>query len=72
MEELDCLGEMCPIPLLKVMRALKTIDPGESIKLITDHSCVVQSISDHFAGKKTAFHVNEAAVGVWEIIFTKI
>jgi len=71
MKEIDCLGDMCPVPIIKIKNALKTTLQGETIKVVTDHSCVHQSILDHF--KKGNLFVEETEVinGVWEILITK-
>ena len=71
MKEINCLGDICPIPVLKAKEILKTMNKGDSLKLITDHSCVVQSILDHFDGKRASAASNEVINGVWEIIITK-
>ena len=72
MKKVDCLGEFCPIPILKIKEELKTLPKGESFMLVTDHSCVLQSIKDHF---KKSSNINvepeEVINGVWEIIITK-
>ena len=69
--KIDCLGDMCPLPVLRAMDALKKIRQGESFMLVTDHSCVVQSIKEkHFAGS-VAISFDEVINGVWEITFTK-
>ena len=31
---LDCSGLMCPVPVVKTKKALKTMEPGEVLKLI--------------------------------------
>jgi TusA-related sulfurtransferase len=72
MIEIDCLGEMCPIPLLKAKEAFKTIQSGETVKIITDHSCVHQNILDHFNRSKISIEDDEVINGVWEIIITKL
>ena len=46
---IDCFGDMCPLPVLKAEKALKNITKGESFVLITDHSCVVQSVQEKYA-----------------------
>ena len=64
---LDCFGDICPIPIIKVQKELKTLGEGEQFMLITDHSCVVKSIKDTY---KNVF-IEEPMNGVWEITFTK-
>jgi len=71
MIEVDCLGDMCPVPVIKVQQTLKAIEKGESLKLITDHSCVVQSILDKYKSSKSQIKVEEVINGVWEIVITK-
>ncbi|MGV8979975.1 sulfurtransferase TusA family protein [Clostridium sp.] len=72
MNTIDCLGDMCPIPILKIQKQLKKTKPGISIKVITDHSCVAESIKNHYSNKNHAFEVDEVMNGVWEIIITKL
>ena len=46
MKDVICLGDMCPIPLIKLKQCKELKNKGESIKLGTDHSCSVESITD--------------------------
>ncbi|AFA49015.1 sulfurtransferase TusA family protein [Acetobacterium woodii] len=70
MKTIDCLGDMCPIPVLKAKKELKNTQPGETIKIVTDHSCVLESLSSKF--KKHHITSDEVINGVWEIFITKI
>ncbi|MFZ5966155.1 MAG: sulfurtransferase TusA family protein [Bacillota bacterium] len=72
MKIIDCLGEICPVPVLRIKDALRTMKSNDSIKVVTDHSCVQQSIIDHFS--KSTLHVvcEEVMNGIWEIVITKI
>ena len=66
--EIDCLGDMCPVPVLKLKDKLKNLENKDSIKIITDHSCVLDSIQDVMKrrkGYKVSFE--EVANGIWEI-----
>lgn len=71
MKKIDCLGDMCPIPVIRSQKAFTQLGPGESFMLISDHSCVVESIQDHFKGMPAALEVEEAMNGIWEIIITR-
>ncbi|WZL71644.1 sulfurtransferase TusA family protein [Clostridiaceae bacterium 35-E11] len=71
MKEIDCLGEMCPIPIIKIKQALKKMCIHESVKVITDHSCVLQSIVDHFQQTTISTEYEEVMNGIWEIVITK-
>jgi tRNA 2-thiouridine synthesizing protein A len=72
MNTIDCLGDMCPIPILKIQKELKKTKTGISIKVITDHSCVAESIKNHYSNKNHSFETYEVMNGVWEIIITKL
>lgn len=69
--KIDCLGEMCPLPILKLKDALKKLKNGDSIKLVTDHSCVLANITDYLKHKKLKVEVDEVINGVWEIYIEK-
>lgn len=71
MREIDCLGEICPIPIVRIKQNLKSMISGDSIKVITDHSCTHQSILDFFKKKKYCVECEEVINGVWEITITK-
>lgn len=71
MKRLDCLGEMCPVPIIRIKQALKTTKPNDSFLVITDHSCVLESISNYFNTSKIKIEPNEVMNGVWEILITK-
>lgn len=68
---IDCFGDICPLPLLKAKEKLKGLKPGESFTLVTDHSCVVQSMEDQFKNSKDTINYVEVMNGVWEIEFIK-
>lgn len=67
MEELNCLGDMCPIPILKLKQCQHIKEHGGQLKLITDHSCVVESITNYCVQKKLRIHVVEPMNGIWEL-----
>lgn len=67
MNKINCLGDFCPIPLLKVKKALEELSPEDSIVLVTDHSCVVESIKEHLCMSSFFYHIDEVINGVWEI-----
>ncbi len=69
----DSLGDICPIPIIKVERKLKEISKMDRIILESDHSCSTSSVINHF---KTKYGYPAEAVkvgeGVWHIIIVKI
>jgi TusA-related sulfurtransferase len=65
---IDALGEMCPIPILKVIDRL----PGsDKIVLVTDHSCTKTNIEDYFRQLPYLIDSVEVMNGIWEITITK-
>lgn len=69
MKSIDCLGDMCPIPVLKMKKEMQKMESGEVLKLVTDHSCVLESVTHQF--KKCEIRHEEVMSGVWEIYITK-
>lgn len=33
---IDCLGEFCPMPIIKLAKAAKTAAPGDTIEVLSD------------------------------------
>ncbi|HYF81504.1 MAG TPA: sulfurtransferase TusA family protein [Clostridia bacterium] len=67
----DCVGDMCPVPLVKAQIQYKKIKPGDSITIITDHSCTSQNLKDAFKNFTCAINVEEEN-GIWEITIKKM
>lgn len=72
MVELDCLGDMCPIPIMKLKQCRALTKKGQQVRLVTDHSCVLESIADYCAKKMLHMDVEEPMNGIWEITVTKM
>ena len=72
MKVIDCFGEMCPIPVLRIQDEIAVIKPGDSFVIVVDHSCVVESVKDKYKNKKVNMVIDEVMNGVWEITFTKL
>lgn len=68
--ELDCFGEICPVPVLRIKKELQSMKSGETLKVISDHSCVVESVTDNFKRAKVKIENEEVINGVWEIFIT--
>ena len=72
MNKINCFGDYCPAPLLKAKSAIKDLSVGESFMLVSDHSCVVESLADYFDKRAYQLGVDEVINGVWEITITKL
>ena len=71
MIKIDCFGDICPIPILKIQKQLKITAVNDSFMVVTDHSCVLASIEEFLKTSKTEYEVEEVMNGVWELIITK-
>lgn len=71
MNKIDCFGDICPVPLLKMQSELEHIQPGETFLMVVDHSCVIESIKDYLSKTKFEYEIDEVLNGVWEITVTK-
>ena len=72
MKTVNCIGDFCPIPILKIKHALETLAPGESMLAVTDLDCVLESI-DTFLDRTHVLHtVQETDDQVFEITITRI
>lgn len=67
---LDCMGDFCPLPILKLERALQNLSSGDSMMLVCDHSCVVESVSDFLSLRPYSYTLDEVMNGIWEITVT--
>lgn len=72
MKKIDCLGDMCPIPVIQAQKAFVKLSPGDAFMLVSDHSCVVESLTDHFKGMPVRLEIDEVMNGIWEITVTRL
>lgn len=70
MKTIDCLGDMCPVPLMKLRECDELKNSGDSIMLVTDHSCVCESITAYCEKKKLHIRIEEPMNGIWEMYIT--
>lgn len=71
MRKIDCFGDICPVPLLKMQTELELIAPGESFMMVVDHSCVIESLKEFLEKRNFRYDAQEVLNGVWEITITK-
>ncbi len=67
---IDCVGEICPVPVVKAKIQYKKIKPGESITIVTDHSCTSQGIKEAFNHLNCSISIEEEG-GIWNITIKK-
>lgn len=61
---------MCPLPLLKLQQCKELSQKGEIIKLVTDHSCSVESITEFCKKNNLNLEVTEPMNGIWELFIS--
>lgn len=67
MKVIDCLGDICPLPVIRLKQALIRATSGDSFLLVTDHSCTPTSICEYCEKHGFDYSSNEVANGIWEI-----
>lgn len=65
--DIDCLGDICPVPLMKLKKYEGKIPEGVKIKLVTDHSCVSESVKNYCDLFHYKLEIVEPINGVWEL-----
>ncbi|WP_072888332.1 sulfurtransferase TusA family protein [Tepidibacter formicigenes] len=69
--EIDCSCEACPVPLLRAMKELKTMDAGDILIVHSDHSCVGINVQEWAKKNQYPVELVEADDGEWEIYIEK-
>lgn len=71
MKRIDCLGDICPVPIMRLQKEVSSIADGEEILLVTDHSCSCNSVQEFCKERQLHCAIDEVINGVWEITITK-
>lgn len=70
--QLDCLGEACPVPLIKAQKKIESMEIGDVLVVNTDHSCAIKNIPEWANQAGYSCEVEEIDDGEWNIIIEKI
>lgn len=68
---LDCLGEACPVPLIRTQNAIKEMANGDVLIVEIDHSCAMKNIPEWADQEGHNFEIEEVDDGQWEIVIEK-
>jgi TusA-related sulfurtransferase len=68
---LDCLGEACPIPLIRTQKKMETMKVGEILIVEIDHSCAMINIPEWARKEEHNVNLEEVDDGQWEICIEK-
>lgn len=70
-KEIDCVCEACPVPIIKAINELKSMDKGDILIVHTDHSCVGISMQEWAEKNDHAVEIVEIENGQWEVYIEK-
>jgi TusA-related sulfurtransferase len=70
--ELDCMGEACPVPLIKTEKALEKLDAGDVLIVQIDHSCAMKNVPEWARKQGHNVEIEEVDDGEWEVYIEKV
>lgn len=70
--ELDCMGEACPVPLIKAEKALEKMDASDVLIVQVDHSCAMKNVPEWARKQGHNVEIEEVDDGEWEIFIEKV
>lgn len=68
---LDCMGEACPVPLIKTQKKLATLKVGDTLIVEIDHSCAMKNVPEWARKEGHNVDIEETSEGEWEIYIEK-
>lgn len=68
---LDCFGEACPVPLLKVQKKMADLQVGDLLIVEVDHSCAIKNVPEWARKEGYNVEIEEIGDGEWEIYIQK-
>lgn len=69
--KLDCMGEACPIPLVKAQKKMEKMASGDVLIVSIDHSCAMKNLPDWAREVGHNVDIEEIGEGEWEIYIEK-
>ncbi|MCF7941391.1 MAG: sulfurtransferase TusA family protein [Spirochaetia bacterium] len=70
--ELDCMGEACPVPLIKAEKALEKMAIGDILIVQIDHSCAMKNVPEWARKEGHNVELDEVDDGEWEVVIEKM
>ncbi len=68
---LDCMGEACPLPMMKTEKQMEKMEVGDVVIVQIDHSCAVKNVPEWARNQGYNVEIDEVDDGEWEIIIEK-
>lgn len=69
--KIDCMGDICPIPLIKTKKKMESMNAGDVLTVYVDHSCAAKNIPDWAKKLGNKVDINKIGDGEWEVIIKK-
>jgi TusA-related sulfurtransferase len=69
---IDCLGEACPVPLVKAQNEINAMAIGDVLIVQIDHSCAMKNLPEWARKDGHNVEVEEVEDGEWEVIIEKV
>ena len=69
---LDCMGEACPVPLIKTEKALEKLEKGDVLVVQIDHSCAMKNVPEWARKQGHNVEIEEVDDGEWELFIEKV
>ena len=69
--ELDCMGEACPVPLMKTEKKMGTLTAGDVLVVHIDHRCAMKNVPEWARKQGYNVEVEEVDDGEWDVIIEK-
>ncbi|HKL11958.1 MAG TPA: sulfurtransferase TusA family protein [Clostridia bacterium] len=69
--ELDCMGEACPVPLIKLENKLNELEVGDLVIVQIDHSCAMKNVPEWARKQGHNVEIEEVDDGEWEVFVEK-
>jgi TusA-related sulfurtransferase len=70
--ELDCLGEACPVPLVKTQKKLGDLVVGDVLIVHIDHSCAMKNVPEWAREAGHNVEIEEIGEGEWDVVIEKV
>ncbi|MDL2260601.1 sulfurtransferase TusA family protein [Deltaproteobacteria bacterium OttesenSCG-928-K17] len=68
---LDCMGEACPVPLIKTEKKMAELASGDVLVVSIDHSCAMKNLPEWARERNYNVEVEEIDDGEWEVFIEK-
>lgn len=69
---LDCMGEACPVPLIKTEKKIAELEVGDVLVVQMDHSCAMKNVPEWARKQGHNVEIEEVDDGEWECFIEKV